>query len=111
MPVRAVLRQSAKGKRRVRVLPYAPWNVAASAVVVPAGEALAKSTGVCSSSHCGTNSLKDIIMLMPMREAFGEFCRKALCSEVSASRRVAVRAARLAQNHIASTAALCNLQN
>ncbi|CAM9557552.1 unnamed protein product, partial [Ectocarpus fasciculatus] len=63
-----------------------PWRSTAKAsrTVVP-------STGthrslvhpqICSDAYLGT-PLDDIMSFLPLREAFGEFCRKALCSEVN----------------------------
>ncbi|CAM9613860.1 unnamed protein product, partial [Ectocarpus sp. 12 AP-2014] len=63
-----------------------PWrNTAkASRTVLPAAgtHRFLVHPKICSDTYLGT-PLDDIMNFLPLREAFGEFCRKALCSEVN----------------------------
>ncbi|CAB1111006.1 unnamed protein product [Ectocarpus sp. CCAP 1310/34] len=65
-----------------------PWRstVKASRTVLPAASAHRSPvhSQICSDAYLGT-PLDDIMNFLPLREAFGEFCRKALCSELSST--------------------------
>ena len=61
-----------------------PWRRGGSVGRIVATERTTKilvTPAVSTSEGCG-RPLDDIMGFAPLRDAFGEFCRKALCSEV-----------------------------
>jgi len=86
-PVQAVLRHVPERRRsRIEILLVPPQRkvsakVSAGTVAVAADHA--QKPGRNGDESCDSNRLASIMRFLPLREAFGEFCRRSLCSEVS----------------------------
>lgn len=84
VPVRRMLHESADGYHEcVNLFPYAPWtrlpNIRLAAA---AGDPVRRNNRTPSQgSHSSTNDLANVMAFLPLREAFQDFCQKALCSE------------------------------
>ena len=82
-PVRAVVRDIPEKRRStVEILLVSPHrkhsstSIAVTADFEPTGGPRKKK------GSCDDNRLSSIMNFLPLREAFGEYCRKFLCSEV-----------------------------
>lgn len=81
-PVQAVLRHIPERKRSAIELLLVPPHrrISANTVAVTAG--YTPKPGLNGDESCDANRLTSIMNFLPLREAFGEFCRRSLCSEV-----------------------------
>lgn len=75
--MREVLRRKTPQHERVPLLPYIPWKMQHYQRV-----AVGTMHRFSSAKSNTRQELERIVMIAPLLEAFEDFCRKALCSEV-----------------------------
>jgi len=85
-PVRVVLDEKAETHRSgiFSLFPYLPWGTS-SKVAVENRLSLSRASSYASTASFKLDpELERILNFPPLFEAFGDFCQRALCSEVSA---------------------------
>lgn len=69
-----------------KLFPYIPWRKYGGTVAIDSAERMVMVLSASPHSSKSTAKLDDameeILLCPPLLEAFEEFCRKALCSEV-----------------------------
>lgn len=85
-PIRAILRsENDSDNSKLGIFPWRPWRATKTAAV---GEATPKSPKSPITTMNTDGPIAEILRFPPLLDAFGGFCRKALCSEVGGLSRV-----------------------
>lgn len=85
MPVREVLRNKSVKKTNSKRNGWAAWRASPGSVHV-AGSGTSSFLEISKNAPSTVSALDGIIAFPTLRQAFEEFCRRALCSEVSCMR-------------------------